>query len=144
MLTIAYDWDGVILIFTTLLILQTSAHAPLPEYSPIILHDNARPHTAGVVSEFFNRLGCEVLYHPSYSPDTSPCDYDLIPKITASLQGIPFCTVNDVLQATDHSLRNLQRLGTHSGIRRLPHRWKRVLHNGGDYFERLQTYNLYT
>jgi hypothetical protein len=64
--------------------------------------------------------------------------------MTAPLQGIRFRTANYVLQATDHSLRNFQRLGTLSGIRRLPHRWKRVLHNGGDYFERLQTYNLCT
>ena len=55
-------------------------------------------------------------------PDISPCDYDLIPKMTAPLQG-RFRTVNGVLQATDRSLRNLPRLGTLSGIQRLPHRW---------------------
>jgi hypothetical protein len=57
--------------------------------------------------------------------------------MAASLQGIRFCTVNDILQATDRSLRNLQRLGTLSGNQRLPHRWGRMLHNGGDYFEGL-------
>ena len=85
---------------------------------PIILYDNARLHASGVVTEFLNR-------------------YNLIPKITAPLQGIRFRTVNDVLQATDGSLRNLQRLGTINGIQRLPQRWGRVLLNGGDYFEGL-------
>ena len=37
-------------------------------------------------------------------------------------------------QATDRSLRNLQRLGTLSGNQRLPHRWGSVIHNVGDYF----------
>ena len=76
------------------------------------------------------------LYH-THSPDISPCDYDLIPKMTAPLQGIHFHTVNDVLQANDRSLRNLQRLGTLNGIQWLLHHWGCVLHNGGDYFEGL-------
>ena len=66
-----------------------------------------------------------------------PMRLDLIPKMTAPFQGIRFRTVNDVLQATDRSLRNLQRLGTLSGIQLLPLRWERVLHNGGDYSEGL-------
>ena len=55
------------------------------------------------------------LYHPPYSPNISQCNYDLIPKMTAPLRGIRLHTVNDVLQATDRSLRNLQRLGTLNG-----------------------------
>ena len=78
------------------------------------------------------------LYHCPYSPDISQCDYDLIPKMTVSLQGIRFRTVNEILQVTDRSLRNLQRLGILNGIQRLPHRCGRVLHNSGDYFERLK------
>ena len=77
------------------------------------------------------------LYHPPYSPVIIPCDYDLITKMTAPIQGIRFRTVNDVLQVTDRSLRNLQRLGTLNDVTRVPYRWGRVLHNGGDYFEGL-------
>ena len=51
------------------------------------------------------RLGWSNLYQAPYSPVISPCDYDLIPKMTAPLQGIRFRTVNDVLQATNHSLQ---------------------------------------
>jgi hypothetical protein len=50
---------------------------------------------------------------------------------------ICFRTVNDFLQTTDSSHRNLQRLGTLNGIQELPRRWGRVLHKGGDYFEGL-------
>ena len=151
MLIVAYERDGVTLRHTV-----PQGHAVTAEYnceflrthlraalrrrrrhflnnSPIILQDNARPHPAGV----FQLLG-EMLYHPSYSPDISPCGCILIPKIKSPLQGIRFRTVNDVLHITDCSLLNLQRLGgTLNGMQRLPHRWGRVLHNGGDYFEGL-------
>jgi hypothetical protein len=42
---------------------------------PILLHDNARPHTAQVTKNFLNELRYEVLTHPPYSPDLSPADY---------------------------------------------------------------------
>ena len=155
MLIIAYDWDGLILRHVVpqrqtvtaeyyCEFLRTHLRAALRRKRrhflnnpPIILHDNARPHAAQVVTEFLNHLGWEVLYHPPYSPDISPCDYDLNPKMKTPLRGIRFRTVDDILQAVDRSLRNLQRLGTLNGIQRLPHRWERVLHNGGDYFEGL-------
>jgi hypothetical protein len=75
--------------------------------------------------------------YPPYFPDITQCDYDLIPKMTVPLRGICFHTVNDVLQATDRSLHNLQRLGTLNGIQWLPHCWGGMLHNSGVYFEGL-------
>ena len=47
---------------------------------PFILHDNARPHTADVVTKKLGDNGWEVLPHVSYSPDTSPPDFDLFPS----------------------------------------------------------------
>ena len=35
----------------------------------ILLHDNARPHTASLVRDKFQRFVWETLEHPSYSPD---------------------------------------------------------------------------
>ena len=72
---------------------------------------------------------------PPCSPDLSPCDYDLIPKTKEPLRGSRFCTVHDVLQATDCSIRNILRLGCVNDIQRLPHRCERVIHNGGGYIE---------
>ena len=39
---------------------------------PIILHDNARMHAAGAVTDLLYCWGWEVLYHTPYSPDLSP------------------------------------------------------------------------
>ena len=102
---------------------------------PIILHDNARAHTAQAVAALFGRGNWEVLYHPPYSPDLSPCDFDLIPKMKEPLRGIRFRTVPEIRQAVDRSIRTINRTGSANGILRLPHRWHRVLHSAGDYFE---------
>ncbi|PNF44127.1 hypothetical protein B7P43_G03184 [Cryptotermes secundus] len=98
---------------------------------PIIFQDNARPHAAQAVADLFDRWGWEVLYHPPYSPDLSPCDFDLIPKMKEQLRGIRFRTVPGSRPL--HS--NYQYKGAAKGILRLPHRWQRVVHNAGDYTE---------
>ena len=75
--------------------------------------------------------GWEVLFQPPHSPDLSPCDYDLIPKLKESLSDIRFQTVPDILRVrvVGRFVRNSDR----AGIRRLPHRWQRVVDNAGDY-----------
>ena len=40
----------------------------------ILLHDNARPHTVNVVRDNIQRFGWDILQHPPYIPDLSPCD----------------------------------------------------------------------
>ena len=68
----------------------------------IILHDNATPHNAICVRDLLRRWRWEVLEHPPYLPDLSPCDYDLIPKLKALLHGHRFCTRDDIAIAVRH------------------------------------------
>ena len=44
----------------------------------ILLHDNARPHTANLVRDKLKKFGWETLHHPPYSPDLSPCDQQFL------------------------------------------------------------------
>ncbi|GBN57065.1 hypothetical protein AVEN_23906-1 [Araneus ventricosus] len=40
----------------------------------VFLHDNARPHSAGVTQNFIQQFGLEQFDHPPYSPDLAPSD----------------------------------------------------------------------
>ena len=48
---------------------------------PLILHDNARPHIADVVTRKLRDYGWNVLPYVPYSPDMSPPDFDLFPNV---------------------------------------------------------------
>lgn len=40
-----------------------------------LMHDNARPHTARVVTEYLNDVDLQVLNHPARSPDMNPIEH---------------------------------------------------------------------
>jgi len=62
----------------------------------LILHDNARSHASGAVSETLEKYGWQVLPHPPYSPDMSPPDLDLFPRLKKLLRGNIEETSNEV------------------------------------------------
>jgi len=43
----------------------------------LLLHDNARPHTAHATVKLLERWGWEILEHPPYSPDLAPSGFHL-------------------------------------------------------------------
>jgi transposase len=61
-----------------------------------ILHDNMRPHASGAVLEILEKYGWQVLPHPPYSPDMSPPDFDLFPKLKKPLCGKRFRSIEEV------------------------------------------------
>ena len=140
MVILVYDCDGVILTHTVprqqtinaqycCSFLENNLRPALrkkrPHFlqnPPIILPDNARPHAAQAVAGLFDRWGWEVLYHPPYSRDLSPLDFDLIPKMKEPLRGIRFRTVPEILQVVDRSIRTINTRGAAKGILRLPNR----------------------
>ena len=52
-----------------------------------LLHDNARPHKAKVVSDMIASIGMIELPHPPYSPDLSPCNFWLFSYVKKQLAG---------------------------------------------------------
>jgi len=52
-----------------------------------LLHDNARPHTELSVSRFLTKHNVTVIPHLLYSPDLSPCDCFLFPRLAKRLKG---------------------------------------------------------
>ena len=64
----------------------------------ILLHDNVKPHAANTIPAFLQKLKWEVLGHPTYSPDLSPCDYTIFGPIRKALRGKRFTSDDDVKQ----------------------------------------------
>jgi histone-lysine N-methyltransferase SETMAR len=52
-----------------------------------LLHDNAPAHKAAIVTDFLAGKHVTVLQHPPYSPDLSPCDFFLFPRLKKMLAG---------------------------------------------------------
>ena len=55
-----------------------------------LLHDNAPAHKSATVQEYQKESGLDVLDHPPYSPDLSPCDFWLFPRLKEMLAGHRF------------------------------------------------------
>jgi transposase len=62
----------------------------------LILHDNARPHASGAVSEILEKYGWQVFPHTQYIPDMSPLVFDLFPKLKKPLRGKCFGSTGEV------------------------------------------------
>lgn len=102
---------------------------------PLILHDNASCHKSGVVKALLEEYEWEVLPHPPYSPDISPPDFDLFPKLKEPLRGIRYSDLDELHEAMNAEVRRINKNCLATGIRALPRRWERVIESKGDYFE---------
>ena len=63
---------------------------------PLILHGNARPHIADVVTKKLRDYGWEVLPHAPYSLDMSPPDFDVFPKLKEPMCGRRFSSLDEL------------------------------------------------
>jgi len=76
-----------------------------------ILHqDNAPAHNALSVKQFLANKNITVLEHPPYSPDLTPCDFYLFPKIKSVLKGTHFVSAEDVKAKTTDTSTALQNM----------------------------------
>ena len=102
---------------------------------PIILHDNATPHGAVNETSLLRRYEWEILEHLPYSPDISPCDFDLFPKINEDMRGIPFSDLDELEVAVAERVKVVERSCLATGIDDLPKRWQSVIDHKGYYLK---------
>jgi hypothetical protein len=84
--------------------------------NPIILHDNERPHTADAVKSLLHHWQWEILERLSYSPDMSPCEYNLFTKMKEPLQGTCYNMREEIICAVGWSLLNINSSGCTDGV----------------------------
>ena len=103
----------------------------------MILHDNTRPHLHKDVRELLDRYSLEVLPHPPYSPDMSPLDFHLFPKLKINMCGARFSMLEDLSASVTRHVRQLNCFTDLTGITDLPKLWDAVIQQMGDYTEGL-------
>ncbi|CAK9820322.1 Histone-lysine N-methyltransferase SETMAR [Anthophora plagiata] len=99
----------------------------------MLLHDNARPHTARIAEEKIPDLKWSVLLHPPYSPDLVLTDNYLFRFLQSSLSGKKFNNNNEVREYIDTFIACKDPDFFASGVDKLPDKWEKVIFNNGDY-----------
>lgn len=102
----------------------------------VLLHDNARPHTAALTREKLEQLGWETLEHPPYSPDLSPCDFHVFGPLKEALGGQRFDSDAEVEAYVRNWLQTRPASFYEEGIGKLPIRWEKCVSKSGDYVEK--------
>ena len=104
----------------------------LLEATPLILQDNAMCHKAGNIQAVFTEYNGEVLQHPPYLPDSSPCDYDLFLKIKEPFCGICCDDLDELYAALNGVEKGINVRFLAMGIQKLPKEWKSTIWLAGN------------
>lgn len=101
----------------------------------ILLHDNAKSHSAEPVKNYLKTVGWEILPHPPYSPDIAPSDYHLFRSMQSALSEVQFSSLEDIQKWIDEWIASKPEKFYWDGIHQLPGKWSRVVASDGAYFE---------
>ena len=102
----------------------------------VLLHDNARPHTANATNTQLQRFEWEVFDHPPYRPNLEPSDFLLFAHMKRCLGGQHFSTDNELQTTVENWLKAQAAAFYDEGIGKLVSRYEKCLSRGGDYVEK--------
>jgi len=72
-------------------------------------HDSAPCHTAVSINEFLAEKSIPVVPQSPYSPDLSPCDFFLFPRLKHRLKGRHFRTLDNIQKSVTDELKGIPR-----------------------------------
>jgi hypothetical protein len=101
----------------------------------LLLHDNARLHTAHATLDALETLKFEVLSHLPYSPDLVPSDFHFFPHLKRDLKLTHF-TTDEVKQAVTLWTRQRTPQFFIDGMRKLVLCWEKCIEQQGNYVEK--------
>ena len=103
-----------------------------------LLHDNAPAHKSATVQEYLKESGLDVLDHPPYSPDLSPCDFWLFPRLKEMLAGHRSESRCGIGSAVYQCLQHLPKEDYRAAFQKWVDRCKMCVEADGAYFEGLR------
>jgi histone-lysine N-methyltransferase SETMAR len=101
----------------------------------LLLHENARPHTAARTLETLRKLKWELMEHPAHSPDLASSDFHLFGQLQEALGGRFRCD-EGVKNAVHQRLRAQRNTFYYDGIKQLVGHWEKCVEKQGDYVEK--------
>jgi transposase len=102
----------------------------------LLLHDNARTHTAPATIEALETLKIEVTSNPPYSPDLAPSDFHFFPRLKRDLKGTHITSDDEVKHAVTSWIKQRIPEFFFDGMRKLVLCWEKCIERQGDYVEK--------
>ena len=103
----------------------------------LLHHDNASAHTAARTVDFLHQSGVQLVPHPPYSPDLSPCDFFLFPKVKRLLKGKRFPNADSAVDAFRDAVQQLSVEDWSACFSDWFHRMNSCMRVDGEYFEKM-------
>ena len=80
-------------------------------------------------------MGIKTVPQPPYSPDLSPCDFWLFPKLKEKLRSCRYETIEEMKEAVTKVIDTLTHQDFHGTFQKLLERYNTCIAARGDYFE---------
>ena len=93
--------------------------------------DNAPVHNSIPVTDYLTKMGIKTVPQPPYSPDLTPCNFCLFPK----LRSCQYETIEGMKEAVMKVIDMLTQEDFHEAFQKLLERCNKCITAGGDYFE---------
>ena len=97
------------------------------------MHDNARPHVANEVRDFFEEHVIERVAQSPYSPDLNLLDRFVFRNFESSRRNVEFQNVNEIRAHITQFLNSLSDYKMNKQFQDLGHYCQVVIDHGGDY-----------
>lgn len=98
-------------------------------------HDNAPAHSSQLIHTFLAKHGITTVRHPPYSPDLSPCDFWLFPKLKTPLKGSRFESREEIIRNATTELNTIPKEDFQRCFQQWKDRWAKSGQAQGAYFE---------
>ena len=98
-------------------------------------HDSAPAHTSLVVRKFLTKNNMTTVPDPAYSPDLSPCNFYVFPKMKLQLKGRCFVSIGEIQAELQQVLNTVIPADFNECFQRWQNRWDHSMQAQGDYFE---------
>ena len=105
------------------------------DWDYFLLQDNAGVHTSNETIAFFGQHKIDLVAHPQYSPDLSPCDFWLFPLVKKQLHGRRFASLVTLQTEIKHIFKGITEEMFENCFKQLAVRWKKCVASYGTYFE---------